>query len=258
MQTLLSREKKEWKSQIDDQWVRTGSNNVWDAIFMAFRDYRDATPSAQKNIITERTKISINEKPVSQLVDDIGDRFVELYKNKQDEEEIVKQFFYLVPSRLIASEIIPYIKEYVVQNNNDVNKSMLYNEILEKCCLLGNYRQKKKMPDVEDDISKDFDVVITKIFNELEKPISFDLLQEAMRNVEYHLIIISPTEEVLFDSRTWKEGILDSDYYNVVIILSHPDGSYDSIGRMSYTKDGHQKISRLFNYDDECIEVLRK
>ena len=79
-----------------------------------------------------------------------------------------------------------------------------------------------------------------------------------MANLEHQLIIISPQEDVLFDSKTWGEGVSGSDYQDVILVLAHPDHTYDSIGRLSYTKDGHQKISRLFHYDDDIVETLRK
>jgi hypothetical protein len=88
--------------------------------------------------------------------------------------------------------------------------------------------------------------------------LSYDDLQKACINLGNHVIIVTANDRILFDSFTWKDGIIGSDFWDTLVILAHPDNHYDSIGRLSYTKDKHQKISRLFHYDDILIESIRK
>jgi len=254
MEQLEPRQKQEWKTAVDDHWIRTGCHNLWDAVFIAFREYRDATPSSQKEMI--RTRTNIDNTPSAEWVDVFLEILKELYKNRKDDEH-QKTFFYLLPLKLISSEIIPYVQTYI-NNNSNLTMEQLHEEIIEKCMILADYRQKKKnLEKPTEEVRQLVGDCMESIFNMAEN-LSYDTIQQAMANIEHQLIIISPQEDILFDSKVWGEGVEGCEYQDVVIVLAHPDGTYDSIGRLSYTKDGHQKISRLFHYDDDIVEALRK
>lgn len=250
METLGPRQKQEWKSTLDDHWIRTGGHDLWDAVFMAFRDYRDASPSSQMEMIRQKTGIR-QQQPSQGWVD-------VFYEKMSDASAVDKEgFFYLIPLRMISSEIIPYTKKFIAENN-EIGMDQLQEEIIDKCILLAEYRQQKKnIQKTTSDIQDDVKGFLTTIFKSMQ-PFSYDEIQEAMVNIGNQLIMISPQQEILFDSKTWKDGMEDGEYQDVIIVLSHPDGTCDSVGRYSFTKDGHQKISRLFHYDDDVVDALRK
>lgn len=257
MEQLEPRQKQEWKTGLDDHWIRTGCNDLWDAVFIAFREYRDAPPSLQMEMI--RNKTSIDPFPMEKWVLDFHEKFQEKYLERADMDKEQRVFFNLLPLRLVSTEIVPYIQKYIA-NNNKTTKGQLQEEIIDKCIILADYRQKKKGLDKTPDevVHLVYDYITNNIFNEIQQT-SYELIQQAMKNIGHHLIIISPEENVLFDSKTWGGGVGEDNFYqDVIIVLAHPDNTYDSVGRLSYTKDGHQKISRLFHYDDDIVESLRK
>lgn len=254
MERLEPRQKQEWKSGLDDHWLRTGCLDFWDAVFIAFRDYRDASPEKQQQIVKERTNIP--QSPSEEWISSLHHRLQQVYEDKDEEDEM---FFYLVPMKLISSDIVPYLKNYV-NSCGELTFSDLHTEIIDKCFLLADYRQKKKnkfLKETTEELRSFLQQYLLGICNTV-LPFSYETLQRAMENMEHQLMILSSQEEVLFDSKTWGDGIEGQDYQDVILVLAHPDGRFDSIGRLSYTKDGHQKISRLFHYDDPVIEALRE
>lgn len=254
MEPLEPRQKQEWKTAADDHWIRTGCHDLWDAVFIAFREYRDATPSAQADMIKKKTQIE--PTPTETWVHAFYQRFQEKYLDRSDADASQKIFFQLLPLKLFSSEMMPYIQNYL---HPDLTMEQLHEEIIDKCAILADYRQKKKNLSMSSEEVRQLirDYLVNVVFKDL-CPLSYDKVQEAMVHLEHQLIIISPQEEILFDSKTWGEGVSGGDYQDVIIVLAHPDNTYDSIGRLSYTKDGHQKISRLFHYDDDIVEALRK
>jgi hypothetical protein len=256
MGTLEPRQKQEWKTAMDDHWIRTGCSDLWDAVFIAFREYRDAAPSTQTAMIKDRTKV--DNCPTEGWVGALHQRFQEKHKDRGDGDENEKLFFQLLPLKLFTTEMVPYIQNYI-SHNAGLTMEQVHEEIIDKCKILAEYRQQKKKLEIPPEQLENVvcDYLRNNVLKGLEQ-ISYDSIQEAMTNIEHQLIIISPQEKVLFDSKTWGEGIDGGEYQDVIIVLAHPDNTYDSIGRISYTKDNHQKISRLFHYDDDIIENLRK
>lgn len=252
MEILAPREKKEWNAETDARWIRTGCHDIWDAIFMAFRDYREATPEQQHAIIQNKTKTTCRVQ-LSSIIDDIPN-----YIYVEDDNELRYIYRELVPSKVFHSELIPYLNSYV---KPDMIDDDIIHETIEKSVLLGEYRyKKKKKHQLLDDInvSECFNTFLKSVFEELRtRKVSYDIVQQVAVSMEYHVIIVSPNEKVLFDSKTWNKGIEDADYNDVIIIMETPSGKYESIGRISSTKDGHQKVSRLFHYDDVAVQKLR-
>lgn len=252
MEILTHRQRQEWQSNIDSRWVRTGCNNIWDAIFVAFREYRDVSPDLQQEIILTRTKV----QPLNSS--NFIKRLAEKLYEDNDDNETRKIYCKLLPKKTFYSELEPYLLQFLSKNDD---RTALRNEIIEKSIMLCEYRYEKKKSSWEQelDISEIVNNVLTSIFSDMElNHVSYNEIQIGCKHMEYHVIIITPSEKVLFDSRTWGKGIPDSEYNDVIIVLAHPDGHYDSIGRLSPTKDGNQKISRLFHYDDEAVYFLRK
>lgn len=195
-------------------------------------------------MIQERTGLC--QQPTNEWVDIFYNK---LKESSADQDEF---FFHLLPMKLMAREIIPYAQTYIQQNPN-LNMDQLHEEIIDKCFMLGDYRQKKKnITKTTEEIRQLTREFLTGIFKKVRQ-FSHDDIQKAMEQIEHQLVILGPQEKVLFASKN-----IDGDYQDVIIILAHPDGTYDSIGRLSYTKDGHQKISRLFHYDDDTVDALRK
>lgn len=251
MEALQPRQKQEWKTAVDDHWIRTGCHSLWDAVFVAFREYRDAGPEVQKEMIRKKTKTD------NALLEEWLRSFYQQYEEMYEERPpALRAFFKLLPLKLFSLEMMPYLENYI-KNDQDLTLEQLQEEVVDKCILLADYRQKKKNldfmvhPMVRDSLTG-------MLFKDLVPALSYDRIMEGMSNLQHQLIILSPEEEVLFDSKTWGEGMTGGDYQDVILVLAHPDNTYDSIGRLSYTKDGHQKISRLFHYDDDIVEALRK
>ena len=255
METLGRGQKQEWKSEsLGGNWVRTGCDGLWDAVMLAFREYREA--SDQKSMIRDKT--GILEPTPSQ--DWLSDLYTDLYEaslHKDEEETEKKLFFKLIPLRLFSSEIIPYIQKFMSENP-DASMKEVMEEVVDKCLLLAEYRMTKKKIDLPtEQVRTNVHTFLEKVMRQTQQ-CSYDVVVDAMNRLEHHLLILSPQEKVLFDSKTWKTATTDGQYRDVILVMAHTDGSYDSIGRLSYTKDGHQKISRLFNYDDGVMEMLRK
>lgn len=254
MESLEPRQKQEWKTAVDDHWIRTGCHDLWDAVFIAFREYRDASPSAQTNMIKTKTQIDFSS-PSDEWIQAFYERFQEKYSHRAEMDQI---FFQLLPLKLFTSEMMPYIQNYV-QHHEKLSMEQLQEEIIDKCIILADYRQqKKKMSMTAEEVHQLVRDYFVKVLFKDVLLVSYDKIQEAMINLEHQLIMISPQEEILFDSKTWGNGVSGGDYQDVILVLAHPNNTYDSIGRLSYTKDGHQKISRLFHYDDDIVETLRK
>lgn len=253
METLGRGQKQEWKAQnLGGNWVRTGCDGLWDAIMLAFREYREAPD--QKSMIRDKTGIP-EQTPSSEWLSDL---YTDLYEaSLQKNDENMKLFFKLIPLRLFSSEIIPYIQKFMY-DAPDASMEDVMEEVVDKCLLLAEYRQTKKKVDLETEQVKTHVRAFLENVMRKSQQFSYDVVGEAMNRLEHHVIMISPKETVLFDSKLWKNGTTDGQYRDVILVMAHPDGSYDSIGRLSYTKDGHQKISRLFNYDDGVVEMLRK
>lgn len=257
MEQLQQGQKQEWKSSVDERLIRTGCRDIWDSIFIAFREYRDLSPELQQEMIRKKTNTDMS--PSIEWVDSFHKTYQQKYKDRsKDDNQSFQQIFQLLPLKLVVSEIVPYIQYYITQNHN-LTMPQLQEEIIDKCVLLADYRQKKKNLGLADDELAQMvrDTLTDCIFNEIHQ-FSYDTLQQAMTEIEHQLIIISTEEKVLFDSKTWGGGVEGCDYQDVIILLAHPNNTYDSIGRLSYTKDGHQKISRLFHFDDDIVETLRK
>ena len=253
MDALRRGQKQEWKSQHwGGDWVRTGCDGLWDAVLLAFREYREAPD--QKRMIREKTGIS-EQTPSPEWLSDL---YTDLYEaSLQKDKENNKLFFKLVPLRLFSSEIIPYTQKFI-SDNPEASMEEVMEEVVDKCLLLAEYRQTKKNIQLPtEEVKTDVRTFLEKIIRKTQH-CSYEVVVDVMNRLEHHLLIISPQEKVLFDSKTWKNGTMDGQYRDVILVMAHPDGSYDSIGRLSYTKDGHQKISRLFNYDDHVMELLRK
>lgn len=256
MEPLALRQKQEWKNNLGGNWVRTGCDGLWDAVLLAFREYRET--SDQKKMIKDKTGIS-KQEPSSEWLTDFYSKLREASFDKEEDEmnENKNIFFKLIPLRLFSSEIIPYTQQFMTDNPS-ASLEKVMEEVVDKCLLLAQYRQtKKKIQLSEEEINTHVRMFLEKIVRQTQK-CSYDVVVEAMNRLEHHIIMISPKENVLFDSKLWKEGMEGGEYRDVILVMAHPDGTYDSIGRLSYTKDGHQKISRLFNYDDTVIELLRK
>lgn len=255
MEPLALRQKQEWKNTMGGNWVRTGCDGLWDAVLLAFREYRET--SDQKNMIQEKTGIS-KQTPSSEWVNDLYRKLQEASLEKEDgTNEKDHVFFKLIPLRLFSAEIIPYLQKFMADNRGASLEEVM-EEVADKCLLLGEYRQtKKKIPMSEEEIKTHIRTFLEKMMRQTQK-CSYDVVVEAMNRLEHHVIMISPKENVVFDSKLWKDGMEGGEYRDVILVMVHPDGTYDSLGRLSYTKDGHQKISRLFNYDDPVIELLRK
>lgn len=242
MEKLEPRQKQEWKPSLNDHWIRTGCRDLWDAVFLAFRDYRDGSPSRQWEIIQEKTQWGSSKEWVSSFY-----KILQSEHESKDEQEITGAFFYLLPLKLIKTELVPYLLNYMEEMRT---MEQFQEEILDKCLLLVKYRQKKKNwedENLETQVREYLQGILKRI-----QFISYEDVRKGMFHLEHQLIILSTEEKVLFDTKTE-----DSIYQDVLLVLAHPDGTYDSIGRLSYTKDGNQKISRLFHYDDPMIEALR-
>lgn len=239
MEPLGLRQKKEWRAGLDDRWVRTGCRGLWDAVFLAFRDYREASPVGQAAMIEEKAGVretwgaGWEEKMCSKLYDGSGN------------DELVAK---LLPRRLMVSQVIPYVQ------NNLMGGTLagLEEEVADKCFLLVEYRQEKKGVAPVEGLRDRVRAFLEPAFCLLRSSLAdYGQVGAAMGKLGAQLIVVTPQEGVLFDSGGG--GDLD-----VVIVLAHPDGTFDSVGRVSHTKDGHQKISRLFRCDDEVVEMLRR
>ena len=226
------RQKQEWRSELDGRWVRTGCNGLWDAVLLAFRDYREADPTRQSELLAERTGV---------CREGLSEGWEEVFYDRLCGDELVAR---LLPRKLVFTEVVPYIRRYVTEENT----TQLEEEVADKCFLLAEYRQEKKGGEPVEGLRERIASLLRSVF--VAKP-SHDEMRAVVEQMGNQLIVLSPREEVLFDSGG--DGCRD-----VIIVLAHPDGSYDSVGRMSFTKDGHQKISRLFRCDDDVVEALRK
>ena len=261
MDVLEWKARKEWESENHPRLLRTGCRDVWDAIFWSMREYRDAKEEDQrKEIIRKQTRMDPYKKICVDRMKRVQETIMEDYIREKEERSLEetdrKIFFYLFPHRLLDSELFPYMDEFIEQAEN-VDWSKVQEEMVEKSLLLGEYRLHKKKMDVDMvEIAPRIEAYLRTQMGAFEDRVSYDLIWEACMMMDYHVMIISSDETLLFDSHTWKEGIPESDFRERIVVLAHADGRYESIGTYSYTKDNHQKISRLFGHDDDFICAL--
>lgn len=245
MKTLAKGEKDEWNTEFEPRLMRTGCHDLWDAVFWSLREYRDSTSLIQKKMIHDRAKIQNAERNKNNFKEQI----LEEYKKTDDNPER-KLFFFLISLRLIHSELFPYIDE--MKDEEDIET-----KIIEKCQYLTSLSKK-----FNEEYKKDTDEIISdylrEVFEHGQNKVSYDDIQNACKNLEYHVILLSPTETILFDSFSWRDGIPGSEFWDNIVVLAHPDNTYDSVGRTSFTKENYQKISRIYHSDDAFIETLRK
>lgn len=260
MDVLGLRARKEWEAQSHPRLLRTGCHDVWDAIFWSIREYRDASEEQRKKMIKKQTRIDPYKRACADQMKRTQDNIMEDYlreKQARSEEDTDRKiFFSLFPHRLLESELFPYLDEFIEQTE-DVVWDRVREELVEKALLLGEYRIQKKKLDVDmKEIAPGIESYLRAQMTSSEH-VSYDLIWEACMMMDYHVMIISSEEKLLFDSHTWKDGIPESDFRERIVVLAHADGRYESIGAYSFTKDHHQKISRLFGHDDDFICLLQ-
>jgi len=273
----------EWTSQkIAPRMIRTGCRNIWDAIFWVFRDYRELdTETKQENKIREKTGLEVkNNKNVVEQMDEVKAILQRDYaeteaedddENEMDEDTVNRRvFFSLLNMRLLETELYPYLEDFVKNRASKCEWKEVQEEWLEKSFLLAEYRVEKKMnkkgiSPKKEDMEKVRDSIEQYLLNRFPSDPcspSYDRIQQACGQMGYNVILISPSEKVLFDSLTWKDGgedkNIDSSFMDNILILAHPDGSYESLGTFSYTKEGLQKITRIFSAESDIICYLRR
>lgn len=260
MEVLAPGERRDWKTSYDTRWVRTGCNHVWDALMWPFREYREMTPPQQRVLIRQRLGVEQQEKTPHQLAKEFMDLLAE-EKNSKTDDDNKKIFYSFVPRRLQQSELVPHIFDMIL-SNPDIEWDTVRREITDVSLQIAAHRLEKKFNDeasideIRPFILKFLDSVFDRI--SIQPVIGYDAIATACKNAGIHAIFLSASESILFDSLTWNPDGEQDRYRDVVIVLSHPDGHYESIGRSSLTKDGNQKISRIFSYNDDTIVTLRK
>lgn len=264
MEVLAPGERRDWKTSYDSRWVRTGCNHVWDALMWPFREYREMMPNQQKVLIRQRLGIDYQGKTPHQLAKEFMDILAE-EKNDMSRTDDNKTIFYsFVPRRLQQSELVPHIFDMIL-SDPEITWDAVRQEIVNMSLHIATHRLEKKFnfnddeanietirPFIMEFLQSVFDRII------VYPAVGYDTIAVACRNAGIHAIFLSASESVLFDSLTWNSDGKEDPYKDVVIILSHPDGRYESIGRSSLTKDGNQKISRIFSHNDDTVSTLRK
>jgi len=265
MEVLGLRERREWESVNHPRLLRTGCADVWDAIFWSIREYRDADAPRRVELIRKYTRMDPQKRMSMERMKRVcGDMLKELqdanHEDEENENEDRDMFFSLFSRRLLETELFPFMMEYI--ENESTDWKMIREEMMDKSILLAEYRLKRLTKKsggstiTIEQIAPMIKRYLGSRFDTEAGAVSYDTLWEACLMLDYHVLIMSSEERLLFDSHTWKE-IPDSDFRECVIVLSHVEGGYESIGVYSFTKDNHQKISRLFGHDDELVVALR-
>jgi hypothetical protein len=262
MEVLGLRERKEWESVNHPRLLRTGCTDVWDAIFWSIREYRDADTPRRLELIRKYTRMDPQKRMSVERIKRVCEDILRDSQEEEDEEnenEDRDMFFSLFSRRLLETELFPFMMEYIENESSDWTR--IREEMMDKSNLLAEYRLKKLAKKTGgsttiEEVAPMIKRYLGSRFDTEAGAVSYDTIWEACLMLDYHVLILSSEEKLLFDSYTWKE-IPESDFRECIIILSHVEGGYESIGVYSFTKDNHQKISRLFGHDDELVMALR-
>jgi len=257
MRDLRVGEKEEWSSPAEPCWMRTGCENIWDAILWAYKDYRESTPP--QRLVIQRQRLGeevVFERPTGDVLHEV----IQIMQSDDNDSDDKKIFHTFIPPRVQKTRLATLVER--TMNETDDNHSM-EDALITNSILLAGERINKKFNSGEfsvDDIRPYLENYVKNTLQNLEmdqKNVSFDILRKVCKDVGFDLLLIAPNERVLFDSH----GSLDNSKNNkqeTIIVLAHPDGSYDSLGRFSFTRDGSKKITRLFPPDDDVIISLRQ
>lgn len=255
MEVLSRGEKREWEGNtLDEHLMRSGCVDLWDAVFTSFSWYRELkTREKQQAEIQKRLGDMTGE-----LKDWVNRVRNELYyrhtQSIESEDTDLKIFFNLFSLKILEASFLPFLREL----NPEFTKDQFCEETRKAVLSIAEYRLKKKARDVSFDEVKDpvlrvFEEILKAAFDQSRGDIPDEYLIKAGEELEHNLILISPEEKVLFDTR---QLIPDSEFWDNILVLVLPTG-YESIGRISFTRDGHKKLSRIFPFDDPVIVHLR-
>jgi hypothetical protein len=259
MQRVKAREKVEWESLNEPCWMRTGSEDIWDAIMWAYKDYRDASADERRVLMRQRLGCIPQPRPLSDLLAQVMEA---IETDEDDDSDERKIFFTFVPPKVQKTDLAASCSEYIRARPDVTTWDMVEKYIVETCSSLAETTRRARFDSREVslcDIQPFIELFLRRVFSTLDHTprVDYDHLNHVCRQAHIHVVVLSPSERILFDSLTWGNDAVRDLQRDVILVLSHPDGSYDSIGRYSYTKDGSKKICRLFSPDDDVIATLR-
>lgn len=266
LEELAPGEKKEWRTELSPRMIRTGCRSVWDAIFWSFREYREASPERQNEMIMKKTGIDVERES---LMDRVEETIQNVRRSRDstdttiDAEEEDKIAAYLVPDDLLEKEWVVHIRGMVAHSGSSPPSwEKIREEMMRTFELLAEHNLRKKVKEASQISQEELHRVIVQ---HLERQIpsntcrsSYQQLQDACRNMDHHVLLLNPEGECLLDTLSWGRGLEGSSFRDCILVLTHPSGQFDSLGASSFTKDGHQKITRIFSSDDDLILTLRQ
>jgi len=253
MRDLRVGEKEEWSSPAEPCWMRTGCENIWDAILWAYKDYRESTPPQRLVIQRQRLGEEVSlERPTGDALYEV----IQIMQTDDNDSDDKKIFHTFIPPRVQKTQLATLVERTL---NETDNTHSLKDVLITNSVLLAGERINKKFNSGEFSVDEIRPYLETYIKNTLQnldleqKNVSFDILRKVCKDVGFNLLLIAPNERVLFDSQDGRKNEMET-----IVVLAHPTGSYDSLGRFSFTRDGSKKIARLFPPDDDVITALRQ
>lgn len=253
MEKLSPGEKKEWIScSLDPHLMRTGSQDLWDAIFVCFAKYRNA-PVDEKEEFKQDHGAICTEKESSEFLPSFREKLYQQYKEQEDTN--TKIFFQLLSLRFLELELFPYLQGWVQENTPTLEE--FQQEVVDKTLLLAEHRLRKKAKGIE---FSDVEESLRSVLQILLEPSSssFDLSEALLpvaQKIRHHILCLSPNEEVLFDTLS---ELSDQTFTDTIIILNIEKDEFESIGRYSFTREGTKKLSRIFSIEDPLLLKCRK
>jgi len=254
MRILQPGERELYDSPFNPNQIRIGAQDKNDAICQPFAVYRNADPEEQKRFQTERVIVSTREpltceQKMEQLKKILLGQSSLPGGGSEDQEQVFQN---VLSPRIVETKILPELERTVGKDWKDVAT-----QVKKQCVEVGKRRLYKIMGEKEKEIQEIMselflpylDTILSQVSPEQEGEKEMSHLSKTAQRLEHDIILLTPEEKVLFDSHL--------EFPHVVLVLAHPDGRYDSIGRRSYLKDGKQKISRIFDSQDPFILYLR-
>lgn len=260
MEVLQRGQKQQWKSSLDENLMRTGCNSLWDSVFCCFGNYRSASEEEKLRIIQDKQPDAFSEEEddsslesTTDLVQSFRKALYDIASGKPDKDQ--KIFFAVLSLRFLEMELFPYLKEEL---DEEISRDDFKTEIQEKVMLLAEHRLKKKakelsLEDVEEPILNVLHSLFQTIFSSFSLP--EQKLSDLAQEVGYNIIVLSGEDEVIYDSFLSDEEA--NKYKDTIVVRMDTEGNFESIGRLSSTKDGNKKLSRIFVFDDSFIQKLR-
>lgn len=272
---------QKYSSLFFDNLVRQGNlhpenpNHFWNALFMAFRDYRNlSSPSDQIEYI-HKQRIEMSNKMIKkdwlkymeghiQILPEFTRRFVK-------DEKMNPILQKLLPNKeVLMDDILSQLSEY--DNLYETICKELEQSFLQELSMIEKREKKKISQEKKDKCLGIFKQYIQDIWSQSEESVFHLFVNETkdiQKNIDiyaipYYLSLLNV--KVFFIDYKTRDLLLWNEYYeshikneddcdNYILLVSHDNRIFESLGVIYPDDDKNVQVCRLFTKEDEIIQV---